>query len=192
MDLARDIAEGAMRVVALSLFALMLLAATHKLRLVANGAAATQPLMQLAAWRRRHAAWLLGGAAVVELAIAGVLIAAPVAGMAAVLALLAVYSTELRRLAKDEDCGCLGNFLSASRNAALRRNLVIASVTVAALAATATGTLAPAPISQATVGAALIVLVGALVPLAGPPGITRRAGVAAEAHGRRGGGWLAS
>lgn len=180
---AQGVASGASRVICLCLAGLVALAAAHKIRVLAAGTPSAEPLMQVTAWRRRHAARVLGLAAAVEVAITAALLAAPGAGLGAALLMLGVYSWDLRRLPADESCNCMGNFLSHTRSAALRRNAVLAALAAAAFVAALTGAAPVAAISQPTVGATLIV--GAIVLAVDVlPKTARRAGVAAAPMGQ--------
>lgn len=152
-----EVAEAAIRIFCLCLAALMALAVVHKVKVLAAGDAYRQPLIRLTAWRRRHPSLALGLAANAELAIALLLVLASPAGLGAALALLAVYSWELRRLDAENPCDCFGSFLAMSRVAALRRNLALGVISAAAFVPVAAGVVAPAPVSQATVGGALLV-----------------------------------
>jgi hypothetical protein len=152
----------AIRVVGLSLSGLLLLAVVHKARVLAAGAARDQPLMQLGRLRRRHAPSLLALAAAVESVVAVVLILFPPVGLAAILALLGPYTWELRHIRADQPCNCLGNSLGATRVAAIRRNVVLAALAAAALVPVVAGSTRVGPISQATVGTALLVLAAAV------------------------------
>lgn len=177
------IGEGATRVVCICLAGLVALAVVHKAKVLVARTASVEPLIQLTEWRRRHAIALLASAATVEAAIAVTLVAVPTVGLGAALVMLIVYSLQLRRLPAEESCDCMGNFLSYSRAAALKRNGVLGSVAAAAMIASVTGVAPAASVSQATVGAALIVAAFA-VPVGLLPKLTRRAGLAASPRER--------
>jgi hypothetical protein len=113
---------------------------------------------------------LLLAAAGVEAVVIFLLIAAPVAGLAATAALVLIYAIELRRLGVDEDCECFGAALRArTRSGAIARNLTIAATSAACAAGYATDVIAPRPLSGTVLGLALIT--GALV--ASPPLLRR-------------------
>lgn len=191
MDWLLELSSGAIRVFCFCLAALLLLAVLHKVRLLRTGAAATQPLLALTPWREQHANVLVVSAACVELLSGVALVVTPVLGLAATIAVLAVYTAELWRLDRNQDCGCFGDVLSASRNDAIRRNTILLTLAGASLVSAATGFAPVGDISQATVGAALMA-VAALVAASAAIGAGRRAGVAADVTSRKGGGWLAS
>ena len=164
----------------------MAVAAVHKARVVAAGDAENHPLMELSDWRQRHAAFVLMAAGVLEVAVATLLIAVPSFGLSATLLLLAVYSLELKRLAPEQHCNCLGNFLRDTRTTALRRNAVLALIAGVTFAATASDLVDPAGISQATIGGTI--LVGALLaPMHALRTMLQRSGIAAETRARNGG-----
>jgi hypothetical protein len=186
-----DVLEGAVRVLCLCLGGLMLLAAVHKGRVLIRRSADVERLMQVSESRRRHASTWLLLALVVEVAVAVALVLVPVVGLGAALVLLATYSRELRRLAPEESCNCFGNFLRDSRVAAMRRNLTLGVLGFLALVATGAAAVTPAPVSQGTVGAALVV--GAFAGSVSVLGrVGRRAGAAAEGRSRQEGGWFAA
>lgn len=184
-----EIAGGAIRVVALFLAILFVLAAVHKVRVVALGGAHELPLMRLDEWRTRHAQALLALAAVAEIAVAVLLLVAPPEGLGAALALLLRYSWDLRRLKPQQSCGCFGNFLKANSISALRRNVMLAAASGAAFVPAITGWTEPASISQATAGGALAI-VAAFAAADAVIRVTQPAGTAGDF--RRAGGGLAS
>jgi methylamine utilization protein MauE len=173
-----DVAAVAIRVVSVCIAALLVLALVHKARVIAMGGAAREPLMQFA-WRRPYASVVLGFAGAVELAIAVLLLVTPSLGLGGALVLLAIYSWEVRRLPSDQPCNCFGRSLLHTRDAALQRNLILAVFCVAAFVPSVTGAVTAAPISQATIGAALIVL-AARLPFELLPRITNRASILAD------------
>jgi hypothetical protein len=150
--------DSVLRVAALCLAALFALAAAHKFRVVLRGEAAHEPLIQRVAWRDRHATAVVLVAGFIEVGIAAMLAARPQLGAVAALAVLGVYTGELRRLAPDEACRCFGALLESSgRRRLLQRNAVLmAAALVVAVAPSAAG-LRVADLSGATVGAALVV-----------------------------------
>lgn len=168
---------------------LILLAAVHKGRAVALGTAVSQPLMQLSDWRREHAAPLLAMLGACELVVVAALVLEPAAGMGGALALLALYTWELRRLAPDEHCDCFGNFLRTERNVALRRNVLLMAALGASLTATLLGAAEPVTGSQPAIGVALVAA-AITAGIEAMPRVAPRAGVAAD--GQRRGGRFAS
>jgi hypothetical protein len=153
-----ELAEGTIRVVSLSLAALFVLAAAHKARVLVAGTANQEPLMQLGAFRRRHAPSILAAAAAIEMGAAALLLVEAKLGLAVTLLLLAPYTWELRRLEGEQPCNCLGSSLGATRSIAVRRNVVLSILAACALAPLILGWVGVASISQATVGATLLAL----------------------------------
>ncbi|HET8895063.1 MAG TPA: MauE/DoxX family redox-associated membrane protein [Gaiellaceae bacterium] len=120
----------------IALFALFALAAFHKIRVLARGKAGDEPLIATSAFRRRYASQILAGVATAELALAASLVVIPAEAMAAAAGLLVFYAVELRRLAPDESCRCLGDaFGRTSARSARYRNVVLAVVSSSASAA---------------------------------------------------------
>jgi hypothetical protein len=84
---------------------------------------------------------------------------------------------ELRRLEPAQPCNCLGNAFDVTRGEALRRNAVLLAVGLALFAPLLAGALETGAISQATIGASLL-LVGFLAALSYSSRIVQAADVA--------------
>lgn len=181
-----DLTSSAIRVVALLVAALFAVAIAHKARVIARGDARAQPLVQLSDLRRSHAVLVLALAATLETAIVFALILAPLAGLAAALLLLGCYSVELRKLAPGATCDCFGNFMRDTGAAAVRRNIALCTACALALVLALTGVADPASLSQATIGAALVIVAGILA--ADVLRVTIQPAGAAPDRPRRGGG----
>jgi hypothetical protein len=145
------------RVGALLIAGVFALGVAHKVVVLVRKTAREQALIQRSPWRRRHASRALRAAAVVEACTAVALVLVPTAGLAASSCLLLLYTLELTKLRPDETCGCFGHvFDAASRYEAILRNLVLATLAAGILAyCAATGTRV-GPLSQRSLGAALL------------------------------------
>jgi hypothetical protein len=153
------IAEAVLRSLSLCLAGLFLVAIAHKAYLVRAGSASQQPLIRRRGWEGRNARLALAGTAAGEAVIAGMLVVRPTVGFAAAACAIAFYTFELRRLAPDESCGCLGEILEAGgRSAAVRRNLILLGAAGSGGLAYATGAVDVSALSQLTAGVALLVL----------------------------------
>ena len=142
---------------ALFFAALLMLAIVHKVRVLRGGQPAAEPLMKVTEWRMSHARTLLVAAAAMECVICVSIVAAPPLGFIALGILAAGYSFDLRRLPEQEPCNCFGGAIeSPNSRAAIRRNVGIASVSLAAAVLYMTDVADVAGLSQTTVGAALV------------------------------------
>ena len=137
--------DAVIRGLSLVLAGLFVLAAAHKASAVHTGSAATEPLIRISPWRRRHAPALLVAAGLAELAVAAAVVAVPVAGLAAAALLALVYARELRRLPADASCNCFGAVLSQTRASAIRRNLAVGTAILVGSAVAASEVLARLP-----------------------------------------------
>lgn len=138
---------------------LLCLAIAHKVRVLYGGDARREPLLAQRAWLQRHATPALATAAAVEAAVVTALLIAPPAGLAMASLLLAAYSLELRRLPADQPCNCFGAILAESSSAsAIRRNLALIGLSVAALASYAATGERVAGLSQTAIGVALLLV----------------------------------
>jgi hypothetical protein len=143
----------------LVLAAVLGLAVAHKLRVLRAGAAHEQPLIRRREWSPEVAAVVLMAAACMEAAVAVFLVLRPPVGLIALAGLLLAYTRELRRLDAGESCGCLGEFLDrADRAQAVRRNLILVGVAMAAAAAYLSGAAAVADLTQLEIGLTALVL----------------------------------
>lgn len=146
------------RSAAVLLAAIFTISGLHKTAVLTRQMASEEPLLRESEWRLRHASSILAAAAVIETALVIALIAVPTQAGAASAAVTAVYMLELRRASTGVPCNCLGRFLDLPnrRFELIRNGILIAlslGVTVVGLAL---GTVAP--ISQRTVGSALVAL----------------------------------
>jgi hypothetical protein len=150
--------EEVARGVALALAALFMLAVVHKVDVLRSGDAAREPLVRDTALLRRHARLAVGAALAAELGAATLLVLAPAYGYGVALVLVTVYAARLRRLPADQRCNCFGSVMHADRrSSAIARNVAIGAVAVLAVAGYATGGLDTAPLSDGTLGTALVV-----------------------------------
>ena len=141
------------RSASLVLAVLLCFAVAHKLRVLRRGEAKAQPLLR----DRAGAGFLLAALAGVELLTAAALVVRPAAGLVVLMALLLVYTWELRRLAPGEPCGCFGELLDQT-DRAVQRNLVLLAVAAAAATAFLMGLAEAGELTQADVGVAAVVL----------------------------------
>jgi methylamine utilization protein MauE len=180
------IVEWALRLCSLGLVGLLGLAVLHKARTVASGEAHLDPLVRLRHWRPPVAARVFVVVAATELAVAAALLAAPGAGFVAAAALLIAYVGPLRALPADESCHCFGRVLQTrTRSRAIVRNLVLGATSAAGAALVIGGVAEVAPLSQATIGVALV----AMAAITAPDALKRMlGGTAAAARPRRAGG----
>jgi hypothetical protein len=144
-------------------FALLLVVAiTHKARVVMANGAQTEPVIATHKWAPRVAAAILTAATVLEVAIVAALFADPAIGLIALAMLLLVYTAELRRLQPQESCACLGDlFIAPDRAAAIRRNLFLFATSLALGAGYVAGLPQVAPLSEATIGVAAVIAAAA-------------------------------
>jgi hypothetical protein len=148
----------ALRSISFVFAALLALAAAHKATVIVQRNATAEPLMQLTDWRRRHATALLLTAGIVEVLVCVALLLRPAAGFASLGVLAIFYAVNLRRLAATDTCNCFGSALkSPSRRAAIVRNVAIAGVAVPASALYGSSAVAVAPVTQTTLGVALLI-----------------------------------
>lgn len=146
----------AARAIVLVLALLLVLGALHKARLLAAGRVATVSL--LPRWiPSRRAGAVLAVAAVGEVALAALVVLAPVVGLPAVTALLLVYGAVLRGRAADEPCECFGEMLPMTNRVAVVRNVVLAVAAGGAAAVAATHDLRTNLVTQGSAGVALLV-----------------------------------
>jgi hypothetical protein len=145
------------RVGALLIAGVFAFGVAHKLIVLVRKTASEQALIRRSPWRRRHASPILLVAGLVEACTAAALVLVPTAGLAAGSCLLLLYTVELTKLRPDETCGCFGRVFDAgSRYEAILRNLVLATLAAGILAyCVATGT-SFGPLSQRSLGAALL------------------------------------
>lgn len=148
-----------LRALTLCLGVLLFVAIVHKARVLRAGSAASEPLIQLSPWRRRHATPLLLLALGLESAIALVLLVSPNIGCLAFAILTIGYAVDLRRLRPDEPCNCFGGVLRATnRHAAIVRNVLLSAISATAAALYVSDTIEREPVSQETLGIALLLL----------------------------------
>jgi small-conductance mechanosensitive channel len=141
----------------LVLAALLCVAIAHKVSVLRAGEADRQPLLRKRGWSPERAAAALAVAAVAEAVVALAVVLVPPVGLLALAALLAAYTVGLRELDADESCACLGEFLDrAGRAVAIRRNVVLVAVAVAAAAAYLTGAAQRVEPAQVDVGLAAL------------------------------------
>lgn len=139
-------------------------AVVHKAYVLFTGSTQSQPLLRVSARRAAYAAPILALAGMLELAIAALLATVPQAGLPAAAALMTYYALELRRLPRDESCRCFGSLSgSTSRDAAIRRNVVLTGLCVLGSAGYLAGAVERVELTQASLG---IAVVGAAVVLA--------------------------
>jgi hypothetical protein len=129
----------------------------HKLRVVAAGDAARDPLVTARPWLRRRPRVWLSAAIVVESCISAALLLAPSVGAFAFAALCAGYATQLAFLAPDEGCECFGRAAGRiRRDAAIWRNAGLAFLGVLIGAAYGAGAIDQTGLVAAAGGAALL------------------------------------
>ncbi len=117
---------------ALALAVLFGSAAGHKLVAVNAGGAGNHPLVAgRGAFARRPVAVMLGAAAA-EAGLAALLVLAPSAGLLLAAAVLATYALELRHIDPDAPCHCFAATTTATARTAIRRNLAVAALSLAA------------------------------------------------------------
>jgi len=142
---------------------LLLIAVAHKLRSIASGRAAAEPLVAVGSRTARHATAALLAASAVECCVAAALVALPSVGYFAFAALLGGYIWRLRLLAANEDCNCFGELLAAkSRRSAMVRNAIMATGSLFAGTVVATGVVDPAAVSPTVVGLVAIPIAGGI------------------------------
>lgn len=148
----------------LALASLFSVAAAHKVRSVALGSAAEEPLLQLTRKRAENATALLVTAATAEIGAAVLLVAVPVAGLTVAVALLLFYWLELRHLPRKASCNCFGQAIAAgSVRFARWRNMTLATLAAFAIPAVAS----PASLDLASLpGAASLAAVIVAIPAA--------------------------
>lgn len=135
---------------------LFVLAVAHKVRVLRAGQAVYEPVITSYPLLHAHAAvWLAVDVALEGIAI-GLLLVAPLAGVAWTIALIGSYTVILRRLPASQTCRCFGAMLPQGRVEAIRRNLILMFCGLGALAAFAAGDVGNAPLSQGGVGVALL------------------------------------
>lgn len=130
-------------------------AALHKLRVLARGEAAAQPLLRSVPFGLPAGA-ALAAALLAELAAVALLVWRPVAGCAACALLVAGYSLRLRGLAPGEPCACFGAAGRGGARAALVRNAVLLVVLSAGIAAGVAGGHAGEPLPLAGIALGLL------------------------------------
>jgi hypothetical protein len=153
--------ETAVRVISLCLCALLALAVVHKVRVLAAGMASSEPLIKRRSWRNGRAAGALVLAGAAELVVIGALLVWPAVGFVAVSVLLALYSLELSSLDPDLPCNCFGEVWPTRTATAMKRNVSLAVLAASGGVLYATELVSVAPVSQRTVGIALVVITGA-------------------------------
>jgi hypothetical protein len=148
---------GFTHVVMLSASALLALAALHKARLLTRRERQSTLVNQLAEIglepRKALTAALFAEAAVVTL-----IYLAPIAGLSALVLMLAAYTAFLSRLPDEEDCGCFGEVVPATNREAIVRNAILAVAASVGAATAATYDVRPHLFGQVSVGVTLIVL----------------------------------
>jgi hypothetical protein len=151
----------AIRSIGLAFVALLVLAVTHKVRVLIRRQAAAEPLIKRGRWRSGHPNAALALAAGLETAIAIAIVVSPTIGLFGLAGLTLGYSFELQKLPAAEPCNCFGGALrSPSRKAATVRNLAICCLAAAAAAVSLVGDQGVAPISSTTLGVALLIVAG--------------------------------
>jgi hypothetical protein len=133
-----------------------LTAVVHKLGVLHAGNAEEQSILARTTRRRQFARPLLTAAIAIEVAIAALLLLLPIAGLAAATALLALYTSELRHLSPEQNCGCLGNATSAKGG--MRRNMLLAGLALAAIVVATSGIVEPSPVTSGSAGAGLLII----------------------------------
>lgn len=108
---------------------LFLVAVAHKVRVLRDGRAQAEPMIRTAKVWARRPRLSLSAAALSELSAVGLLLVAPVAGLATGAGLVAFYISQLLRLPDDVPCNCFGAGLrSPTRAEAITRNVALAAV----------------------------------------------------------------
>jgi hypothetical protein len=155
----------AVRALALFLAAILAFAAVHKGLVLHRGLAAAIPLIGSREHRAaRPRAWLAAALAA-EVVTVGLLLVAPRAGLFAAVSLLGFYAVELRHLPASEPCNCFGGAgPDATSRTAIYRNLGLAALGVAAVAASIAGGENAADVSQASAGVALLLIAAWVAP----------------------------
>lgn len=145
------------RATSLMLLAVFAISLGHKLLVLRRDEAHLQPVMRSHGWIGQTAARMTVAAAAAEFAVMIMLLAAPAIGTLAASVLLVGFTAELRRLGRNESCGCLGGFLdNGGRAVAIARNAVLIALSALAAGTYLTGAASNARITGASLGVALI------------------------------------
>lgn len=151
--------DEAVRTLAVCLAVLFAAASFHKLKAVVRGTADREPLAVAWGLGKAHARWTFMLAGAIEVLLAAGLLLQPGPALLTSAAVLAGYGCLLKRLDEEEGCNCFGKtFAEASRTTAIVRNLVLASLALAAGAAQLFADTAVAPLNEWTIGVSLILL----------------------------------
>lgn len=176
-EIAQDIA-GALSLI---LAAMFLAAVFHKVRVVARGSAAREPLLRRSAWRRQRATPLLLLAGIGELVTVVSLIALPAVGFALTAAFALLYSVQVWQLSESETCNCFGSLGNQDRASSLRRNAIITLMAAVALVASVVWPDSARSISGEALGGA-VVAIAVLSAVAALNWVKERADLVADGH----------